>query len=206
MRKKSQDTGAATGSSLTIASRFAALAACLGEPPLLEGEDRAAYETLSEQILGSVEPRDGIEFLWVRDVIDLTWEIQRLRRIKSAYLGSCKPKGLRALLEPRVDDYHERMALIHDCVLGNQEAEAELDLILSASKLTRDAITAESFAAKIDDFEKFERMIAQAETRRLNIIREVDRHREALGRQLREATDVKDAEFRVIDDADLEVV
>ena len=206
MRKNSSVAGIKADKNLNLSSRFAALDACLGEPPLLEGEDRSAYETLSKQIQIAVEPRDEVEYLWVRDVIALTWEIQRLRRLKTSYLASSKPVGLKELLDPRISDYFERKELIHACTLGDEGAEEELDNILSASKLTREAIVAESFVAKIDDFEKFERMIALAEARRLTIIREVDRHREALARQLRDAVDAQDADYRVIDKENHEAI
>lgn len=34
------------------------------------------------QCVKCVEPQDIIEWLWVKDVVDLSWEILRLRRLK----------------------------------------------------------------------------------------------------------------------------
>ena len=51
---------------------------------LLAGEDLAHYERLSAQVTAAVEPCDVIEVFWVRDVVDLLWEVLRLRRLKAS--------------------------------------------------------------------------------------------------------------------------
>jgi len=40
--------------------------ALFGPPPLLEGEDTAAYDELLVQISGAVKPADILEEIWVR--------------------------------------------------------------------------------------------------------------------------------------------
>jgi hypothetical protein len=42
--------------------------------PLLPGEQEAEYATLTARIVAVAQPRDAIEDLLTRDVIDLTWE------------------------------------------------------------------------------------------------------------------------------------
>jgi hypothetical protein len=54
-----------------------------GEPPLLRNEDPETYEKLARQISQSVGPVDAIEWLWIKDILDLSWEIRRLRRFKT---------------------------------------------------------------------------------------------------------------------------
>src|ERR1700674_814547 len=57
------------------------LAAC-GDPPLIPGEDRVAYDELLARVSAAVEPADIFEEIWVRDVVDHEWEVLRLRRLK----------------------------------------------------------------------------------------------------------------------------
>jgi hypothetical protein len=57
--------------------------ATFGPPALVAGEDPAAYEELVARISGAVKPRDFLEEIWVRDVVDLTWDTLRMRRIKA---------------------------------------------------------------------------------------------------------------------------
>jgi hypothetical protein len=54
-----------------------------GDSPLLRNEDPEIYEKLAGQISQAVGPIDVIEWLWVKDVLDLSWEIRRLRRFKT---------------------------------------------------------------------------------------------------------------------------
>ena len=72
--------------------------------------------------------------------------------------------------------------------------------MLKKAGLTMDDVMAEAFAKEIDSFERFDRMLASAEARRNNALREIDRHRAALGAAVRQAIDeVEDAEFRDVE-------
>jgi hypothetical protein len=57
-----------------------------GDPPLLRNEDREIYEKLAGQISQAVGPIDVIEWVWVKDILDLSWEIRRLRRFKTVLI------------------------------------------------------------------------------------------------------------------------
>lgn len=57
-----------------------------GPPPLLEGEDENAYNELLAHVSGAVKPGDIIEEIWIRDIVDLTWEIFRWRALKTKHL------------------------------------------------------------------------------------------------------------------------
>jgi hypothetical protein len=59
-----------------------------GPPPLIEGEDRAAYEDYFAKTSAAVKPKDFLEELWVQDTVDLAWDIQRMRRLKASLLTS----------------------------------------------------------------------------------------------------------------------
>jgi len=60
----------------------------LGPAPLLDGEDTAAYKKLHKRVIAAVRPTDILEEIWVRDAVDLTWEIFRLRRLKAALFNA----------------------------------------------------------------------------------------------------------------------
>jgi hypothetical protein len=67
----------------SAADRSAARLALFGPPPLIEGEDPAAYDELLVRISADVKPADILEDIWVRDVVDFTWEILSLRRLRA---------------------------------------------------------------------------------------------------------------------------
>src|SRR5262249_57846884 len=52
-----------------------------GPPPLFDGEDTEIYDQLVREISTAVTPADIFENIWVRDVVDLTLEVFRLRRL-----------------------------------------------------------------------------------------------------------------------------
>src|SRR5215813_13972974 len=71
-----------------------------GPPPLLEGEDTAAYDELLVRISGAVKPADILEEIWVRDIVDLVWEAFRLRRLKANLTTAVAHEGVERILTP----------------------------------------------------------------------------------------------------------
>jgi hypothetical protein len=69
-------------------------------PALLPGEEPAEYEALHARLRDAVAPQDAIEELWVDDVVDLTSEMQRLRRIKAGIVRLAMGEALDQLLQP----------------------------------------------------------------------------------------------------------
>ena len=68
--------------------------ALFGPPPLIEGEDAAAYDQLLARICAAVKPVDIIDEMFIADVVSLEWEVLRLRRLKSSLI---RARGLEAL-------------------------------------------------------------------------------------------------------------
>jgi hypothetical protein len=50
--------------------------------PDLGGEQDGAYKALWIDIANDIEPSNVIEWLWINDILELSWEIRRLRRFK----------------------------------------------------------------------------------------------------------------------------
>jgi hypothetical protein len=74
----------------------AARLAMFGPPPLIIGEDADAYEELLARVSADVEPKDILEEIWVRDIVDLAWGLLRLRRLKAGlFNANAYPRGQR---------------------------------------------------------------------------------------------------------------
>lgn len=86
-------------STIPAASQAVATLAFLGPPPLLEGEHEAAYNELLARISGALHPGDILEDLWIRDIVDLTWDVFRLRRLKATLIASCTGEGVKNALD-----------------------------------------------------------------------------------------------------------
>lgn len=157
----------------------------LGAPPLFKGEDRNAYQSLRDQVLDLVKPADIIEEFWIRDVVDLMWEIGRLRRLKAKLMSSSSHKGLAEVLRPitglETDD------LVEGWAAGERTVTKKVDDMLAKAKLDTESIMAQTLLIEIDPVERIERMIAGAEMRLSAVLREIDRHRGSVAAHLRQA-------------------
>jgi hypothetical protein len=79
-----------------------------------------------------------------------------------------------------------------------------VDAVLVRAGLTIDETTAKTLESKIDVFERIDRMLASAEARRNNALREIDRYRDAAGTAVRRAIDeVEDIEFRDVETGEI---
>jgi len=184
------------GSSANILDRVTAIAAV----PLLPGEKEADYVTIAERIVRACGPRDAIEEFLIRDVIDLTWEILRLRRIKAGILKSSTSAGVRQILDGVGHPFLERDQLSQSWAAGDDRARNKVDAILAKAGLTIDEVTARTLESKLDSFERLDRMLASAEARRNNALHEIDRHRQALGGKVRQSIEeIEDADFRDVE-------
>jgi len=92
--------------------------------------------------------------------------------------------------------YPDAEELSKEWAVQDRGAVKKVDKQLASMGLSIDAPTAHALAMRIDQFERIERMIMNAEARRNAALREVDRHRASLAQALREASDdVIEAEF-----------
>jgi hypothetical protein len=178
--------------------------------PLLPGEAEADYVGVAARIISVAQPKDAIEEFLSRDVIELTWDILRLRRMKAGLLRATVGDGVRRILSRIEDvdhDYDERRnadRYAQDWARGIVSVRRGFAGMLKKAGLTMDDVMAEAFAKEIDSFERFDRMLASAEARRNNALREIDRHRSALGAAVRQVVDeVEDAEFRNVETGEL---
>ena len=67
----------------------------LAPAPVLPGEDQSLYAEMAARIVKEADPKDSIEELLIRDVIDLAWEVLRLRRLKVGILRVCPETSCR---------------------------------------------------------------------------------------------------------------
>jgi hypothetical protein len=187
-----------------------------GDPPVLSSEKRKDYEALFSGMADSVKPTDSVEWIWLRDIVDHTWEIRRLRRFKCLLIEvgivhqhptqhpfprhNAKP-------ERKVSDLEvaRRIAFILDrgarlVQLENNKKEEEASekpkRARKPKKRPSEADAVQAFRQCINDYQTIDRLLSSAEDRRNAVLREIDRRRDGLGQRLRQSSDdVIDAEF-----------
>jgi hypothetical protein len=174
--------------------------AWLGPLPLLPGESAQDYQNLTDHLSADVRPKDTIEEIFLRDVIDLTWEVMRLRRLRDAFLAANVSEGLRSVL-PTITDIAIAEDLVEGWKLRKPKAMKSIDDYLASHGLTMDAAHAETFARFSQEMETINRLLTGAEARRNQTLREIERHRAALASATARALqDIEEAEYRSIDE------
>lgn len=169
-----------------------------GAPPLLKGEDRAAFDKLLTRFSDHVTPTDTIEQTWVWDIAVLTWEIARYRRSIAGLYAANASRGLKTVLDT-LYGVENSQNLADRWALREPEAISYVDDLLKVAGLTRDDITAQTLSVKISDIERIDAMIMRAEARRNSLFREIERRRATLGAVLRKSVDeIEEAEFTEI--------
>jgi hypothetical protein len=165
----------------------------------MEGEDIMLYDDLLTRVSTVVKPKDILEDIWVREVVDLVWEIFRLRRLKWTLLTATAVEGLTKVLGPLIG-WGQADDLARAWAARKPRAIKRVETILASADLNMDAVMAQTLSIKLDDIERIDRMIAVAEARHNAILREIDRHREVLSQNLRRAIqDVEDGPLQIIE-------
>jgi hypothetical protein len=167
-----------------------------GAPPILEGEDSKAYDEILDRVFGAIGPTDFIEEIWVRDLVDVTWEMLRWRRILAALVSEQVSESVndeaaslaeaqtemmegpeKADMEklPDSDSEFSWETLVAKYPRANKKFQ---ELWSSAeSTLDKDLIQARVMNDNLDMIERVNNLIMIAQRRIDEVIRELDRHR-----------------------------
>jgi hypothetical protein len=135
-----------------------------GPPPILEGEDAAAYDELFGRVCAAIKPVDVIDEMLANDVVCLQWEILRLRRLKTSLIRAIGSKALEKFLSGVLDydlyrvDFEETLAetlqenlaedqpedfaqeLARRCARNEPDAVEKVNKLLDAAGLDMDRI------------------------------------------------------------------
>jgi hypothetical protein len=149
---------------------------------LLPGESRREFDMIRQMIIEDIVPRTNIEWLWTLDLIELSWEILRYRRLKEKTLQVYRGNAIASLLQ-RLDGAgmpaHSRIMVQLHCGRAasewseDREAASEIETRLERNGLDCAAINAEVFAQAQPAFGLFEQLMQSAQNRRIMLLREI---------------------------------
>src|SRR5271165_213904 len=121
------------------------------------GGERSDYAATAGRIVGVARPRDAIKEFLIRDVIDLTWEILRLRRAKAGILRASTGDGVYEVLSELGQPYGEIDSLSKGWTAGDATARKKVSAILAKAGMTIDEATAKTLEGTLDSFERLDR-------------------------------------------------
>jgi hypothetical protein len=68
----------------------------------MPGENVSEYEAIRDMIIQEIIPQSGIEWLWVADLVELSWDIVRYRSLRQKMLEVRRQDAIEAMLR-RID-------------------------------------------------------------------------------------------------------
>jgi hypothetical protein len=166
--------------------------------PLLIGENSDEYDSLLARFIAALDPKDPVAWMYVKEICNYTWEIQRYRRIETAMINNERQEALCTLLQPTLvkacKDYdipQKAKAYANQYISG--EPSKKTVAHLAKYGLDVDSILAEAFSRKIQQLELVARMRTTAEFRREKLLNELEKHQRAFGLQVRRVIESEDA-------------
>jgi hypothetical protein len=153
-----------------------------GPAPIL-GEDAKAYDELLTGVSTAVGPVDMIEQIFVRDVVDNSWDIIRWRRLRVQLMKANAYKGVSETLAPSLGSARAQ-DLATAWATRTSDAVEMISKALDCAGLGIDAVMAQTLALNLAEVERIDRLISVAEARRNATLREIARHRDTLAQKL----------------------
>ena len=178
-----------------------AMLALTAAPPVVRGEDEADYARLLAQLGAESGAASVIDWMLVKDIADLTWQIARIRRFVSAYTTSTERVGLAAAIQQ-----FDGGGTKHIWEETLERVNAELDapgsdggecaaLIAKCGVPIAQLGLAHAFFRNLGGFMAAERMLTLLERRRNGALVHMEARRKAFAAALRTASNrVIDAE------------
>jgi hypothetical protein len=146
------------------------IAKLLGPAPLLSSESKTDYEAMMASFAVDMDPKNFIEWLLVKDLTDLTWQIRRWRLIQSRFIEAAEQKSvLHSSFTP----------------MSAHTKSPSLQGALEESQKKPIWEMVEPFRYQLPTVMELERLIENLEKRRWAIIDDVERYRFALGQKLK---------------------
>jgi hypothetical protein len=161
---------------------------------LLPGEDLREFEAIRQMMVDEIIPETNIEWLWTLDLVELSWEILRYRRLKMRVLDAHRAAAIGVILQqldgegmpaevmPMVRVQARRTATEWR---DDPAAAAEIEARLGRSGFDQIDINAEAYVQARELFDMFDQLMHAAQHRRIGLLREIGNRREFLKRAKR---------------------
>ena len=159
----------------------------MGSSPLLYGESETDYNEIAASVNANLRPENVLEQIWVRDYVDLVWEVLRLRRFKSKLLYTAVEDTVVRVISPLLrGNLDVILPLAYGWANRTPAVVAEVEALLKRAGLDSEAVFAQILADKIDVIERIDLMIYRAEQRRNAALHEIGRWRDGVTERLRD--------------------
>lgn len=155
-------------------------------PALLPGEDPDHYQLIRDAVVREINPQTTIEWLFVGDLVELSWDILRYRRLRQKVLEASRELSIQAILERMdlagIEEDDRPLALQHikQNVLAwrtDPQAEMEIENRLVTHRFDNESINLGAFSQGQELYLLFDTLLNSAQHRRILLLREIESRR-----------------------------
>jgi len=133
-------------------------------------------------MVDDIRPETNVEWLWTLDLVELSWEILRYRRLKKRILDAHRVAAIEAILQ-RLDGEGmpaEAMPMVRTRARraaaewrDDREAAIEIEARLDRCGFDAIDINAEVFVQARELFDMFDQLMIAAQRRRIGLLQEI---------------------------------
>jgi hypothetical protein len=169
----------------------------LDSAPVISTEYVEDYLALWDRVALTVTPTNPLEWMWVKDFVDLSWEVIRFRLAKAKILEVAFGEALTSVVHSVEGTFEAAKfgPVFTKQWFAGGELREKVEAWLAQNNLDANAIMGQALLLRAEDIHRIDVIIASCESRRNAALREVD-HRRDVVRRLRQTTgDVIEGEF-----------
>jgi hypothetical protein len=154
---------------------------------LLPGENQRDFEVIRQIIIDEIQPESNLEWLWILDLVELSWETLRYRRLKHRVLREYRHAAIAAILlrldspgMPSSDLSQAHIQTKRNAAEWRDDSNAadEIEARLNQHGFDAAAINAEVFYQAREIFSMFDQLMLSAQNRRMSLLREISSRRQ----------------------------
>ena len=156
---------------------------------LMPGESLSDYEAIRDMVVEEIAPQSGIEWLWVADLVELSWDIVRYRMLRQKMLEVRRQDAIEAMLQrvdlPGIPREHKQLAQAHtrlnaEAWKADPAVAAEIEHRLEKHGIDEGSINSEVLVQSQELLLLFDGLMQSAQNRRILLLREINRRRLSL--------------------------
>jgi hypothetical protein len=181
------------------------LEALFDDLPLVGSERREEYDALFSAIASAEIPSDAIDWMLLKDLVDLVWEIRRERRIKMEVIKLNQTEVICDLMKSTFDTADKLGSAMNRIFFARPKAQLwasdpasrkSIEFKLKEKGHDPDSVVAQAYLRGARDIDVIDKRIALYELRRNAILKEIGLRSERKAQKLAKvSSDVIEGEF-----------
>jgi hypothetical protein len=170
----------------------------LGPSWIIGGEDPERYEKVLAEVGAAAQPIDFVDWLLAKDIVDLTWEIQRARLQRERLMQTERLASLKTILfsvlypgyDPRLTPNDPKLCrIVAKWAQGDPKGIKRVDELLAQAGLSMADVDLQSLSEASGELDRLDERDERLAGRRDEILRQIERRRSGWAKLVRQASE-----------------